>query len=289
MKTFTFAEGWDQKAQDNLIIRETECGVPVLEINPVHITSGVLDRLASSREGFKKIPQVYLSNDLIVAGMRHFLATQEEIHATDDYVENYRLAALNKLKTSSFCLDHFNYDLVDKRMILEAINQSNIGSLSCLKKIRESEFDDEVALAGIENGVWSVFKNSVNQPYKLSTWVKAVTANESLWDRLVDDDCLPMMKGLIDEGHWPISRVGAKPDSVKDAIDLLERKKFTHMRLYLYRFLIKSYPMEEVLPLLKSNFRAELREQLYTTEELRPYIKQFQFLKGAILESSLGL
>jgi hypothetical protein len=289
MKTYTFNAGWTQEAIDHHIVREMEAGVPFREIDPVHITPGVLERLAASRDGFREIPQAYLTNNLIVCGMRHFRAREEEKYATEDYAENYRIAALRKLEECLFDLNSFNYDLIDKRMILVALDQSNIGDLSCLMKIRSSEFDDEVALAGIENSVWAVFRESAKHTFKLSTWAKAVTANEELWDRLVDEDCLTIMEALVNEGHWPIGRVGPKPDSVKDALDLVERKKYTHMRRYLYRFLVKSYPMEEVLPFLKAKSRTELREQLYSTDELMPYIKQFPYLKGALLEASLGL
>jgi hypothetical protein len=47
--------------------------------------------------------------------------------------------------------------------------------------------------------------------------------------------------------------------------------------------------MEETLPLLKAKSRIALRDSLYSTEELMPYLKQFPFLKAGVLESSLGL
>jgi hypothetical protein len=174
-------------------------------------------------------------------------------------------------------------------MLLQAINDSSIGDDACLNKIKLSVIDDEVALASIEKQKFSIFNERVRHSFKVSTWIAAVEKNERYWQMLDNNACRFILKGLISEGFWPTSLVGSKPGSLSDAVILIEPYTYTSLKERAYLHFICSFPIDQVLPLLKSKSRMYLLQTLYSTEDLRPHMKEFPFLKGIILESELGL
>jgi hypothetical protein len=115
MRTYTFSPDASQSLKDHRIYREITCGVPISDLNPVHVTPKVLEKMAADSAGFRLIPENYLTDKLIVIGMRFFMARAAEIHASSDYKENYRLAALDRLASGRYLLAAFNYDLVDQK------------------------------------------------------------------------------------------------------------------------------------------------------------------------------
>lgn len=289
MRMYTFPSDTSQSTKDHRIVSEISRGVPIRDLNPVQVTTGVLERLAADASGFRLIPEEYLTDELIATGMGHFRARQADIHASPDYRENYRLASLSRLASGQYSLAAFNYDLIDKRMLLQAISASNIGVDECLKKIRPSEFDDEVALASIEHGKQAIFAEHVRHTFKISTWIAAISKSERYWQMLNNKACRPILKELISQGFWPSRLVGSKPQTLIDAVILMEPYTLITMKDRAYLSFIESFPMDQVLPLLKSKSREYLLESIYSMEELRPHMKQFPFLKAVVLEAALGL
>jgi hypothetical protein len=286
MRTITFEDGTSQLEKDDEVLRLIQNGTPVRDFHPDHITTGVLERMADTNPGFKLIPQEYLTDALLKRGMSHFRAKSADVHLTTDYKENYRLAAIKKMAEQEITLAAFNFDLIDKRMILQALSCSMMGNPDCLLKVRIEEIDDEVALALLQKN-YSPF-HSGSSRFKLSTWVAAIQKSSMYWEVAIEDQHVSILKKLLDDGHWP-EYSGKKPEGLNDAITRASKQNnptVVEMALNCY---IRSFPMEETLPLLKADSRVSLRESLYSTEELLPYLRQFPFLKGRVLESSLGL
>jgi hypothetical protein len=57
----------------------------------------------------------------------------------------------------------------------------------------------------------------------------------------------------------------------------------------LYMAYLMSYPMDEVVPLMKGRRLQKLLFEMYSTEALAPYLKKSRELRGILLEDSLGL
>lgn len=264
--------------------------VDIRSIKPGRITLGLLEELASTTSGFKLIPEEFLTDELIITGMGHMRAKDSEIHATSDYKENYRCAALKRLETRELFLAAFNPDLVDKRMLIQMMATSSSGDDQFIKNVRASQIDDEVALVSLEKSITVFFNHPAASTFKESTWLTAIKKDDKYWGCMAETAPTSLMANFINQGYWPEKLVGEKPDSIKDAISRRMKEKFQGpLKTNAFDLLIKSYPVVEVLPLLKASSRIELRNKLYSTEEMKPFMQQFPFLKSSILERDLGL
>ena len=253
--------------------------------------AGVAKALAESTSGFKCIPEALLSNELLAEGMRHMNAKQSEVHASPDYLENYRQAALSRLESRTLFLSAFHRDLIDKRMIFMALEAGSLGPDSVFSSIKQSVLDDEVALACVAlKRASALFSTPAAREFSKSTWVAAMQAEEKIFESLVFQQIQGTLSDVISDGYWPTSLVGRKPEDAQSAVK--QRAKTRSDQIYktqALNTLIKTFPIEEVLPLLKSASRKSLLSQIFTPDEMRPYMKQFPFLKAAVLESDLGM
>jgi hypothetical protein len=247
--------------------------------------------MALTVSGFRMIPETLLTKDVLIAGMRHMNARQAEIHATEDYKENYRLAALTRLEKGELFLSSFNHDLIDKRMLLQTMATSSIGDTKAIVKAKESVIDDEVAIASLDKGyAKEFFLHSAASKFTKETWVAALAKDDFFFEILASIEHERILQDVISDGHWSQSRLGKKPGEIKDTIsERIKVKDASSSRAMALTALIRTYPFEETLPLLKTSARAAVRSKIYTSDELRPYMKQFPFLKADVLESDLGM
>jgi hypothetical protein len=289
MKPFDINENLTQLEKDHLVIEHIERGNKVIDLDPELVTLRVLRTLASDPSGFRLIPEKYLTDELLQTGMGYIQGREADLHRTVDYKLNYRLLAIKKIQQGSFTLAAINYDLIDKRMILQALKSSAMGGNGVISKIRPSLIDDEIALASLDTGYKFFFSVAPNYSFSLSTWTSAILKDEAYWAFAAKDECLPILKELLKAGYWPVKTLGPRPESIKSAIIDYRKEGFDSFMDVIYMNYIKSFPMEETLPWLEAKSRMALRESLYSIEELKPHMRQFPYLKGLVLESSLGL
>lgn len=253
---------------------------------------GVARELANTVSGFRLIPDNLLTDDILIEGMRHMNAKQAQVHASADMRENYRQAALKKLEKGELFLAAFNYDLVDKRMILQALATSSFGDNKAIERAKPSEIDDEVAMASLEKGgnITSIFAHAAALGFHENTWKAALLKDDVFLGQMRAHGLGQMLESIVASGYWPKKEAGSRPQDAKTAItDRAGQKDESSIKSFALNALIRTFPLEEVLPFLKTSARAKIRNQIFTTDELRPHMKQFPFLKAAVLESDLGM
>lgn len=252
---------------------------------------GVAREMAKTVSGFRLIPENLLTEEILIDGMRHMNAKQTQVHASDDMKENYRQAALKKLENGELFLAAFNYDLVDKRMILQTLATSSFGDNKSIERAKSSEIDDEVALSSLQKGgnITAIFAHPAASNFHEETWKTALLKDDLYLGHIRAHGLAQMLESIIASGYWPKKEAGLRPLDAKSAItDRASQKDGASIRSFVLNALIRTFPMDEVLPCLKTSARAKIREQIFTTDELRPHMKQFPFLKAAVLESDLG-
>lgn len=253
---------------------------------------GVALKMAATTSGFRLIPDSLLTDGILIEGMRHMNAKEAEVHASDDLRENYRQAALRKLSKGELFLAAFSYALVDKRMILQALATSSFGDNKAIERAKPSEIDDEVAMASLLKGgnITSIFAHVAAKEFSQETWKAAIFKDDVYLNQMRAHGLGQMLGNIVASGYWPKKEAGIKPQDAKSAVtERVGQKDESSIKSFVLNSLIRSYPMEEVLPCLKTAARAKIRNQIFTTDELRPHMKQFPFLKAAVLESDLGM
>jgi hypothetical protein len=117
---------------------------------------------------------------------------------------------------------------------------------------------------------------------------------------------LHLLTQAINEGYWPTSDIwlmrrapdvlSGKPDlSVAIGKRMIPENSDTGLGLFdksfhaFFEAVILTYSIEEVLAQLTAREHAPVLNELYSTETLLPYLRQFPHLKSIVLEGALGL
>jgi hypothetical protein len=98
---------------------------------------------------------------------------------------------------------------------------------------------------------------------------------------------------FLKSGHWPapagvLEFYKRPPEDAADAFDLLQNA-IAYDVVGLYMASLMNYPMEDVIALIGTREQVEVLLEMYSHDELRPYLKQNIHLKAALLEECLGL
>lgn len=252
---------------------------------------GVAKEMASTTSGFRLIPDELLYPEILIDGMRHMNAKEAEVHASPDYRENYRQAAIARLERGDLFLFAFNYALIDKRMVLATLRHSSFGDDKAIERASASAIDDEVALASLaKNNKTVIFAHPAAAKFEPATWLAAVSQDDAFVAQMLGHKLGEMLGSFMTNGYWPKNVAGEKPEDVKAAVaERAKQKDASSVRSFVLNTLIKTYPIEEVLPCLKSPARAKIRSQIYSLDDLRPHMKAYPFLKASVLENDLGV
>jgi hypothetical protein len=103
---------------------------------------------------------------------------------------------------------------------------------------------------------------------------------------------LPMLAAKVSEGEWFETKFTTmkKPDSLEDAVVELDRLKSLDGGLeVIFMVYIMTYPIDKVVPAMKGIRLKKLLLEMYSAEALAPFLKTDVELKGAMLESAIGL
>lgn len=117
---------------------------------------------------------------------------------------------------------------------------------------------------------------------------------------------LHLLTEAINDGYWPVHDMWlrrrapdvlahkpdlsvaiakrTRPDTSDSALGLFDRNFHAF-----FEAVILTFPIEEVLAQITSREHVPILKELYSTEVLMPYLKQFPHLKSVVLEDAMGL
>jgi hypothetical protein len=103
-----------------------------------------------------------------------------------------------------------------------------------------------------------------------------------------------VMADRITAGDWPpvssdYGFYADKPLSLNDGISLLKEQEPGSDHETLYMAYAMTHPIEQVVPQMRDRELKVLLAEMYTLEELKPFMKADRELRGVMLEDGLGL
>jgi hypothetical protein len=103
---------------------------------------------------------------------------------------------------------------------------------------------------------------------------------------------LKLAADYLKQGHWPVvsealRRDIERPGDIAQGLSLALEYDSGGEALYLAYLM--THPVEEVLSVMSTREHISYLLEMYTPEELRPFIRTHRHLKAALLEESLGL
>lgn len=100
---------------------------------------------------------------------------------------------------------------------------------------------------------------------------------------------LDLLSIKLSEDGWPEYYNLLNPTSLSQAIDEIRHTSRINFPETLYMGYIMKFPIEDVVPAMSGSRLKKLLLEMYTKEELAPFMKQDNGLKGVLLDDALGL
>lgn len=121
-----------------------------------------------------------------------------------------------------------------------------------------------------------------------------VVKNYSAYPAFRSRGLFHVMAARIAAGDWPpessdYAFSAEKPRSLEAGILLLGEQEPGSDHETLYMAYAMTYPIEQVVPLMRDRTLKALLIEMYTKEALKPFIRADRELRGVILEDSMGL
>jgi hypothetical protein len=272
---------------------------------------------------FDELPQEHLDKNLIMAWLRgtdgslaevpkhlidddirrHAVSTSHDDMRTEDYplksismsdTQCYEELVMLALAQSSMNMEYVDHALHSEEFFLRALDVNSQCMMGFLSRWAATKIEWSDALIDA-----AIIKSSVYMRFFDKSRIKKETVKRLVAEGLVSatevagTGFLDAMTELMSEGYWP--KKVKKPSSIEGAFVLLldAHPKVETLCIY-YKCFLRTYPMEDVLPLMKSPELQALMLSIYTTEELNPHLRS-GLLKGAgrvrgkLLEDGLGL
>lgn len=249
---------------------------------------------------FVQIPKRFVDDDL----RRQAVSMSHDSLAVRDYplgviepedTQIYEELALLALEQCYMNMKHVDCALYSEAFFLKALELNSMAMIVF--------FTGSPDRAGIE---WTqaMIDSAVSKEVKYLKYIPKDKIKRECLERLVVDgtECstdleaaglLDFMSDLMRGGYWP--KLVDKPSSPKEALYLMldVHVAAENLKVY-YKAFVRSHPMDEVLPLMKSPEMQTLMLEIYRDEELIPHLRT-GLLKGAgrvrgkLLENGLGL
>jgi hypothetical protein len=256
------------------------------------LTPDILNELAKEVSDFNKIPLALITDDLMDKGIQHISKSARFEDFSGSAIDKYRLVARKSLELRSIYLGTLHPELIDKPILLAAINSGTVGpDRAILNNLALSEFiDNEIGEACIAARMDFAFKHPGSVNISDDVWVKAINDEPGVSKYLVGRNRDGLLKALIGNGFWPEVFLGNKPKDLATAVGALAKNSKTDgYESMMFKALILIHPIEEVLPLFKTPARKKFLGTLYSIDELKPHMKAFPSIKSVVLEGALGL
>lgn len=263
--------------------------------------------VASDAKGFRCIPYEWLTEEVIRVGLGHL--TLDDTMTGASWRETYAQTLLALVGSwEGYSLEGAHSGFVDEPILTLAFKRASEATENGsrwsyehgLSELLDGQvatlMNDDIARAVLESrNEGAIFSSAFSHKISSSVYSSAILAKPELACNLYFAERQDVLVDLIKSGFWDEPSFSAdpgiwqKPKSCAEAIDrIMSVKERTNIRFFLTCFLL-AQPIHDVVPLLKPQARKKLQDELYTTEQLRPLMKAFPFLKGRVLESELGM
>lgn len=296
--------------KDIAYIPERDVQQGIAQYVSTHPDQPALDYLlevAKDAKGFRCIPYELLAEEVIRVGLGHLTLDDTKTGAT--WRETYAQTLLALVGSwEGYSLEGAHSGFVDEPILTLAFQRASEATengsrwsyeyaLSDLLDDRVvTLMNDDIARAVLSSrNEGAIFSSAFSHKISSSVYSGAILAKPELACNLYFAERQDVLVDLIKSGFWDEPPVSANPDmwqkpiNCEEAIDrIMSVKELTNIRFFLTSFLL-AQPIQDVVPFLKPHARKKLQDELYTTEQLRPFMKAFPFLKGRILESELGM
>lgn len=105
---------------------------------------------------------------------------------------------------------------------------------------------------------------------------------------------LDVLADQITAGWWPkkistFELSGPRPTSIEEAVKWIPLCQPDKVVESLYMGYLMTQPMDQVIPLMCEQKLGKLVLEMYSEEDLAPYVRKYRSLRGARLEDALGL
>jgi hypothetical protein len=240
---------------------------------------------------FEQIPKAFLSQGLLKFVVQWDVRLLANIDPSDspDYAE----LCLEAFKRSYLAANYFHEDFRTAQTVASLMKG--------MPSVIDSVFEDVPWIMGIstpdliEAAALSNLYFMAGLPDEQIS--DAALSKHLAWDgnfqALRANGKLHLAAKHLKTGAWPEPLAKSDPKQPKPRT--LE-SAFNHMlskamnsRQALYMANLMTYPIEEVMPLIQTRQHVSMAMEMYSAEDLKPFMKTNRHLKAAILEESLGL
>lgn len=269
---------------------ETEISMLGREFNSIPETKKkpVAELLARSHSGFKRIPPDHLTPDMINME-KHRLCEKGDVPgeiASGPYPELVKyLLAEGKI---FFFTVHPAF--ITRELLLNTFKTAKGGRITTAQSIEKFAhlIDSEVADAMVRVSIKYLLYINDASLFSDNALLEAIHKEPDSCDLLLMGGKKHILEQAVSEGMWVSSL--PKPKSLQEGIKLrMNQKRGSTSRICCLNVYLSSFPPDEVIPLMKSESRRKVLLDLYPSDVLLKLMPEDNFVKGALLDRSLGL
>jgi hypothetical protein len=237
---------------------------------------------------FEQIPKAFLSQGLLKFVVQWDVRLLANINPSDspDYAE-LCLAAYTR---GHLAANYFHEDFRTAQTVASLIGSTIDAAFADVPWIREVITPDLIEAAALEN---LYFMAGLPDEQISEAALNKHLAWDAHFEALRDTGKLHLAAKHLKTGAWPepLAKSDArqpKPRTLESAFNHMLSKAM-NSRQALYMANLMTYPIEEVMPLIQTRQHVAMALEMYSAEELKPFMKGNRHLKAAMLEESLGL
>jgi hypothetical protein len=266
-----------------------------------------------------ELPQQYLTTKLHVAVISSSHTLGDISFST---TANYREIVLESLRGNSELILQVEEDALNEPFLYAAVSLCNVGHYLLRNMLFEccDRFNRLITQRIMNKGLCSSLKTASDIlttkdlpiPQSIKDMVNDNLLKRALINKTGETYYLKRMGKLhllteaINDGYWPVHDMWLRrrapdvlaqkpdlsvaianrkrPDTSDSALGLFDRNFHAF-----FEAVILTFPIEEVLAKMTSREHVPILKELYSTEVLMPYLKQFPHLKSDVLEDAMGL
>lgn len=270
---------------------------------------------------FSEIPSGYLDSEVIATWLEHCgeLNSIPRQYVDDTHrriavgrshslmpVRDYPLAVIKKEDTSCYeelalialkqCdmnMRHVDPGLYGEDFFLKALEANGMAMITFITDFTKAPIEwTEAMIDSAVSKKTRYLRYFPKDQIKRECLERLIIEGKHTAKELEDAGLLDLMSELMQDGYWPQM---VKPSSLTEALYFMLDipQSAENLKIY-YKAFVRSHPMGEVLPLMKSPEMQALMLEIYSTDELMPHLrtgllKNASQVKGRLLEDGLGL
>lgn len=239
-------------------------------------------------EYFAEIPKALLSQDLLKFVVQWDVRLLANIDPSEspDYAE----LCLAAYMRGHLAANYFHEDFRTAQTVASLIGSTIDAAFADVPWIRDVITPDLIEAAALEN---LYFMAGLPEEQISDAALSKHLAWDASFEALRDSGKLHLAAKYLKTGAWPEPLAKSdprqpKPRTLESAFNHMLSKAMKSCQA-LYMANLMTYPIEEVMPLIKTRQHVAMAMEMYSEEELKPFMKGNRHLKAAMLEESLGL